>query len=44
MDDIKFKMEKAKEIASKEEYTHEDPGAEMVDVADLIVENKLLID
>jgi hypothetical protein len=43
MDDLKYKMKKANEMASKE-YNQDDEEVEMHDVADLIVENKLLID
>jgi hypothetical protein len=42
MDDIKYKMKKAKRQADN--YDHIDDEQELMDVADLIVENKLLID
>ena len=44
--DLKYKMKTTKRVANEYDDIHveRDDGKEMLDVADLIVENKLLID
>ncbi len=45
MDGIKDKMEKAKQdLKDYEEINGEDDGSELVDIADLMVENQLYLD